>query len=259
MNNQGTFSMRTTLIAVVALIAALALPGQAARAQQPVVADLSTHLVAITTGFAGTDVLMFGATDGPGDVVMVLRGPTREENVRRKGREFMGLWVNKDEVTFSGVPSFYYVAASAPIDEIVTEQARQRHAIGADYLDYALKDTNAPEGDLAQFKKALVRRKIDQGLYAAETGAVSMLGNRLFRAELNFPANVPTGVYSVEVYLVRDGDVVAAEITPLTISKVGVGAEVYDFAYDYAAIYGIIAIIVAIFAGWLAGVAFRKG
>ena len=42
----------------------------AARAES-LVADLSSHLVAITTGFTGTDLLLFGAMDAEGDVVMI--------------------------------------------------------------------------------------------------------------------------------------------------------------------------------------------
>ena len=34
------------------------------------VADLSKRLVAITTGFAGTDVLLFGAVRGKGEIVV---------------------------------------------------------------------------------------------------------------------------------------------------------------------------------------------
>ncbi|HEY1432673.1 MAG TPA: TIGR02186 family protein, partial [Stellaceae bacterium] len=30
------------------------------------VADLTSHLIAITTGFTGASVVLFGATDGPG-------------------------------------------------------------------------------------------------------------------------------------------------------------------------------------------------
>jgi hypothetical protein len=52
--------------------------------------------------------------------------------------------------------------------------------------------------------------------------------------------------------------VVSAEITPLVISKVGVGAEVYHFAHDYSALYGLAAILIAVIAGWAAGLAFRK-
>ena len=42
------------------LLAGLARPASA----QAVVADLSDHLIAVTTGFAGTKLLLFGAIEG---------------------------------------------------------------------------------------------------------------------------------------------------------------------------------------------------
>ena len=66
------------------LLLLLAAPS-AVRAE-PLVADLSNHLIAITTGFTGANVLLFGATDGPGDIVAVVRGPTGRAIVRRKER-----------------------------------------------------------------------------------------------------------------------------------------------------------------------------
>ena len=73
-----------------------------------------------------------------------------------------------------------------------------------------------------------------------------------------FPANVPTGAYSIEVLLVQNGQVIAAQSTPMFVSKIGVGAEIYDFAHVHAAWYGLIAILIAVFAGWSAGLIFRK-
>ena len=35
---------------------------------EALVADLTSHLIAITTGFTGASVVLFGAIDGPGDV-----------------------------------------------------------------------------------------------------------------------------------------------------------------------------------------------
>jgi hypothetical protein len=58
---------------IAAVIVALLAVTPAARAQ--LVADLSEHLIAITTGFVGTDVLLFGAIEETGDVVVVVRGP----------------------------------------------------------------------------------------------------------------------------------------------------------------------------------------
>ena len=116
----------SSLVALVVL--AFAAP---ARAQQ-VVADLSRHLVAITTGFVGTDVLLFGAVEGSGDVVVIVRGPYRREVVRRKAR-VGGIWVNVEELAFTNAPSFYAVAASRPVDELLSARLRARHRIGTNF------------------------------------------------------------------------------------------------------------------------------
>jgi uncharacterized protein (TIGR02186 family) len=96
-------------------------------------------------------------------------------------------------------------------------------------------------------------------LYDQGVADVQLMSNRLFRTELHFPANVPTGTYMVEVYLFRDGQVTSAEIVPLTISKIGIGAEIYDFAHGpLALLYGVLAVLLAASAGWLAGAVFRR-
>lgn len=246
------------LVAAAALVAAWA-PAAPARAQQPLVADLSEHLVAITTGFAGTDLLLFGAVDGPGEVVVVVRGPTRDEVVRRKGR-VAGVWANRGEAVIHNAPAYYTVASSAPLEEVAPEPVLARHQIGADNLELevAVNDPDA-EVDAETYRASLLRLKRKQGLYGAEVGQVEFRGEQLFRTRISFPTNVPVGQYMVTVYLFRDGEVVSAQTTPLMVSKIGVGAEVYDFAHENSAMYGIMAIILAVTAGWLAAVAFRKG
>ena len=94
-------------------------------------------------------------------------------------------------------------------------------------------------------------------LFGADIGKVSFLGERLFRATITFPTNVPTGNYLVEVFLVRDRDVVSGQTTPLVVSKVGLDAAVSDFATREAAAYGAIAVLTAVVAGWLASLPFR--
>lgn len=249
---------RRALLAPLVLGLALVGAGQARAQTQPLVADLSKHLVAITTGFSGTDVLLFGATDGPGDIVLVVRGPPGREVVRRKDRAGI-IWVNADSVEFEDVPAFYWLATSRPLAEFANPAVLERHQIGTRNLRLPVADFAEIEPERkAEFARALIRLKTTQELYGEDQGVVRQLANRLFRAELHFPSNVPVGTYMVEVYLIREGEVVSAEITPLIISKVGVGADIYDFAHDSPALYGIAAIIVAVAAGWLAGVAFRK-
>src|SRR5260370_8304669 len=81
------------------LVAALLFWAPPTRAEG-LVADLTNHLIAITTGFTGASVVLFGATDGPGDVVVAVRGPEREMTIRRKNR-IAGIWVNTHESPFS--------------------------------------------------------------------------------------------------------------------------------------------------------------
>lgn len=241
------------LVLMLALLLATLLPGRALA--QELVADLSEHLVAITTGFAGTDVLLFGAVDQPGDVVVVVRGPPRPETVRRKERA-AGIWINTDEAEMLGAPAFYRVAASRPLGDVALPAVRRRHEIGIDVLQVSM--VGGDSAPAAEFRAALIRLKQVKGLYGREVLPVTFLGQRLFHTRVHFPANVPVGTYSVEVYLLRDGEVVSAQTTPLIISKVGIGAEVYDFAHRRAVAYGIVAVLVAMVAGWMAATVFKR-
>ena len=232
----------------------LALAAGPARGEA-VVADLSSHLIAITGGFSGTSVVLFGATDGPGDIIAVVRGPEREMTVWRKGK-LAGLWVNAESMTYTNVPSFYAVASSRPLDEVLSPGAASLYRIGTANLRLQSKPPLTGER-VQRFAKALVEEQQRSGLIANETGKIAFLGERLFRATFAFPANVPTGSYLVEVFLAKDRDVVGGQTTPLRVEKVGVDAEVADFASREAALYGAIAVLTALVAGWLASLPFR--
>jgi uncharacterized protein (TIGR02186 family) len=241
---------------VLAMTLAAALPRELAA--QDLVADLSDHLIAISTGFTGASVVLFGAVEEPGDVAVVVRGPLETVVVRRKDRAF-GVWLNADNATFADIPSFYSAASTRPLEELAPAPVLERHGIGLDNLEFnPVGFDGTPTRRTEVFRRALVRRMQARGLYAAEGGTVSFLGGRLFRTTVHFPANVPTGQYMVSVFLLRDGDVVSAQTTPLFVNKIGLGAEIYAFARREAAIYGVIAIVIAVSAGWLASAAFRQ-
>jgi uncharacterized protein (TIGR02186 family) len=245
-------------IAGLILLSCLYAESSSLKAQDvPLVADLSSHLVAINTGFTGTDVLLFGATDGPGDIAVVVRGPAKDEIVRRKER-FGPIWANAGAVTFRGVPSYYRVLSSRPLEEFAPQMLLSRYQIGLDTIRMVDVDEDVTTEQMAEFRKALLRLKSEDNLYDQGVGAVNLMSNRLFRTELHFPAYVPTGTYLVEVYLFRDGQITSAEIVPLNISKVGVSAEIYDFAHGLAPLYGILSIMLAVGAGWAASALFRR-
>lgn len=243
--------------ATLLLLALTLLAAAAAGARAELVAALSNHLVAVSTGFSGTDVLLFGTTDGSGDVVVVVRGPDSVVTVHRKGRAW-GIWMNEADLAFSKVPGFWSIASSRPIDSILADGVAEFHGLGLPWLQFEPLE-NTSQRRIAEFRDALIRTKQRAGLFSEEPGPIAFLGQRLFRTDIWIPANAPIGTYTVSVFLIRDGEVVSAETTPLVVGKVGFEARVFDFAQKQSLGYGVLAVLVAALAGWLASLAFRKG
>ncbi len=248
-------AVRRLLAVVVGALAPL-WAGTPAAAQEPLVADLTEYRIAITTGFVGADVYVFGAKSGPGDLVVIIRGPTVRYAVRRKDR-IAGIWLNARRLDFPGVPSFYAIASTRPLDELMSPADRLREEIGLDNLDLTPDEAVDP-AEIAQFRAALLRIKQSARLFGRESDKISVQREPLFKTKVHFPANVPTGSYDIRVLLLRDGEIVSAQTVPLQVSKSGIDALVYEFAYGQSAAYGLIAILGALLAGWTAHLAFRK-
>jgi uncharacterized protein (TIGR02186 family) len=242
---------------LLALALAAALLGGAHQARgQALIADLSDHLIAINTGFTGVKLLLFGTIDQSGDIVVLVHGPTTPIEVRRKQR-VAGIWLNTDRVSFVDVPSFYAVASNRPLDAIASPALRAELQIGIENIPMVAEEDSHAE-EMSEFRAGLVRNMQKLGVYGTEVGQVTFLGNQLFRTTVNFPSNVPTGSYRVQVLLFREGEVAGAQTTPLYVSKTGFDAEVFLFAHEWTAAYGLLAIIGALLAGWTAHLVFRR-
>ena len=224
---------------------------------EPLLIALSTQRIEIDSSFAGTSVLLFGATDVVGDVVIAIRGPEEPVVVRLKRRSF-GLWVNREAIAFRNVPGYYAVAASRPLEEIAPAELLDQKQLGAErvLLEAIWFDT---AGDADAFRAALHRHRERDALYRPEPAPVEFIDERLFRTTFALPGNVPTGEYRIDALLVVDGEVLSARSAALAIEKAGFSAEVHDFAFEDEALYGIIAIALALVAGWLGSFPFRKG
>ena len=250
---------RSAAALAVLVVVATALRSAGEARANSLAADLSAHLIAITTAFVGTNVVLFGTTDGDADIVVTVHGPLQDQIVRRKA-EVAGIWINRDRLAFNDVPSYYAVASSAPIETIAHPDVIARHQFGTEYLNLKPIDATGLEiSEIAAFQDALVRNKQRQNLYSIEPEPVNFIGPRLFRTTLDFPANVPPGLYKVQVFELQDGYVVGAQRSTLVISKVGVEADIYDFAQQRSALYGLLAVAMSVTLGWLAGVIFRRG
>lgn len=221
--------------------------------------DLSSRLIALTTAFAGTQVLLYGAaTQSAGAIAVTVRGPAEDMTVRRKSR--VGpIWINTSAIRFRDVPSFYAVATSVPLEEVAGPATLARYELGPEklHLNPVVPDAYGEE-DIAAFRAALLRNQQRRGLFSTEPGTVSFLGDMLFRTRIVFPANVPPGDYQVQVLQFAEGEVVAAQSSKLEVGKIGIEAELYEFAMGQPALYGAVALLLALGAGWLANAMFRR-
>jgi len=220
------------------------------------VADLSEHEIKISTGFSGTDLLLFGAADPSGDVVVVVSGPDGQATVRKKER-VSGIWINTDSVVFDTVPGFYHVSATAGLADEKLGEVLSATGVGLRYQNLSPTTAMAP-ARAREFSQALLRRKEARGLYVAEPGRIEFVDGALFRAKVSFPATVPTGRYRVGVYHVKDGWEQSVTTIPLTVGKVGMEEAIYRFAQEEPALYGLVAILVAALSGYGAGMLFGR-
>ena len=221
--------------------------------------DLSHHSIAIHSNFTGAEVLLFGAMQGPGggEIVAVLRGPNQPVVVRRKART-AGFWLNRSELVFETAPGYYAVAASGPLDAILDARQRAANRIGLNNIKLVSVGGATRGGGFAEYYEALLRHKVDQGLYFPEPSEVQFIGTNLFRVRFDFPSNVPPGSYQATAHQIDDGRVVASGTATLVVRETGIEARIYRTAHDSPWLYGILAVVLALMAGWLASAIFRR-
>jgi len=237
--------------------------GSHAMASERVVAGLSQNRVSITANFDGTGILVFGAVKrftplpdgGPLQVIVTVTGPSVPVTVRRKSRK-LGIWINADSVNIDRAPTFYAVASTAPISEILSDADDLRNGISIKYMIHSVYlGANAP--DAKPFSQAIVRIRKKNGFYSQTGGIVTLSEDTLFRAQFALPSNLVEGNYLARIFLTRDKKVIDSYQTKITVRKVGLERWLFNLAHERPLIYGLLSLTIAIFAGWLASAVFR--
>lgn len=245
-------------------LCALAAAGSA-RATEEVVAGLSQHRVALTTGFAGSEIFVYGAVrpqpgapapEAPLDIVVVIIGPSEPVTVRKKERQF-GIWINGKGVTIDEAPSFYAVASTRALRDTVSWTDDMRHRIG---LDHVIRLIDAPDwvSEREAYRQAVARVREADGLYTLKPSAVTLIEDTLFETRVRLPANLVEGDYRARIFLVRDKAVVDIFEDAIEVRRAGIGRLLYTMSKEQSALYGILSIAVALLAGWAASAFFRS-
>lgn len=239
-----------------ALLACMVLMG----ARDPIlVPEISQHEIQVRQGFTGADLLLFGAILSPEgsraaqeyDIVVVLEGPVQSIVLREK-QKLAGIWINADSLEFRSAPSYFAVASSRPIAQIVDDKTAAIYELGLKWLQLSPIGVIEPK-EQQRFSAGLVDLMRRQGLYREEEGSVKISGQVLYQARISLPSSVQTGTYTAETFAIRGGKVVASAITRVEVNKQGFERFVAVAADRNGWLYGLFAVLVSVAMGWVAG------
>jgi len=234
-------------------------------ADKPVlVPDISARNVQIRYSFTGAQLLLFGAVVYPGgrapehpaDIAVVLRGPVQPILVREK-QKIAGIWMNADSNRFRSAPSFYAVASSKPIPDLVDERTAAIYELGLHNLQLSPGGGALPEKE-RRFEAGLLDLRRRNGLYSENPRGVEITDRVLYRAVITIPSQVPVGTYTAETFLIDDGRVLAAATRDIQIDKSGFERFVAVSARRHRLLYGLTAVALSLGLGWAAAAAFRR-
>jgi len=190
------------------------------------------------------------------DIAVVLRGPVQPILVREK-QKIAGIWMNADSNRFRSAPSFYAVASSKPVSELVDDRTAAIYEMGLNNLQLSPGGGALPEKE-RRFEAGLLDLRKRQGLYSENAHGVEINESVLYRATITIPSQVPVGTYTAETFLVDRGKVLAAATRDIQIDKSGFERFVALAARRHRLIYGLAAVILSLAMGWAAAAIFRR-
>jgi len=246
------------LIILISMIILAACPAYAQR--DPIlVPEVSQHEVKVRQGFTGTELLLFGAILDPSgarggrdyDIVVILKGPTGAIRVREKER-IGGIWINAETTDFRSAPSFFAVASSTPISDIVDERTAAIYELGLGFIQLSPTGTIDP-AEQRKFTEGLVDLRQREGLFKENSAGVQISEQVLYQARISLPSNVQTGTYTAETFAIAQGRVIASAVAEVEVKKVGFERFIEVFSQRQAFFYGLIAVILSVSMGWIAG------
>ena len=243
---------------------ALVAPLLMAQGKPVLVPDISSRSIQIRYSFSGAQLLLFGAIlypggkvpERPADIVVVLKGPVQPILVREKQKVAL-IWMNADSDRFRSAPSFYAVASSRPIRELVDERTAAIYELGLRDLQLSPGGGALPDKE-RRFERGLLDLRKRQGLYAESDRGVEISNGVLYRARIAIPSQVPVGTYTTETFLIDRGKVIAAATRDVDVGKAGFERTMALAARQHGFLYGLAAVALSLFLGWAAAMAFRR-
>jgi len=221
----------------------------------PLISGISTNEINIDTKFKGAQILLFGAKGDAGNIVITVRGPKKNFLVTKK-QKILAVWYNGARINFENSYSFFSIFSTFNNGEI-QEDIMSDLELGKDFLEFSTNNKISDKNN-NDFKAQLIEKMEKNNLYNNNVSKVEFLDETLFKVMLNFPKNIVRGIYTVELYLIKENTLISFQSIPIYVNQIGISAKISDFAIQQDMIYGIIAVMLALIVGWLANYIFAR-
>jgi uncharacterized protein (TIGR02186 family) len=223
---------------------------------RPIISGISSGEINIDSKFTGAEILLFGAKGDAGNIIVAVRGPKKNYMLNKKG-QVLGVWLNEKRIKFKDTYSYYSIFSTNNYDLINDAKLFNNLEVGQDNIQFNLSGKIKPSEEQA-FRREFLNKLEESHLYSFNPSKIEFLDETLFKVILQFPKNIASGIYTVEIYLIDEGNLSAFQSIPIFVNQVGFSAKIHDMAYNNSFLYGLLAVMIAVISGWSANFIFNK-
>jgi uncharacterized protein (TIGR02186 family) len=228
----------------------------------PINITVQPDQILIGASYNGADIRVSGEIQVDTEAFIRVLGHLEDSRLKKKGRALGFLWMNLGSVEFHKVPSVFLLYPPKSDHEILEskQQTWQDLEIGLKSVQkQALIVTDS--GDKDALFEEFVKLKQKSGLYDTVEDSIHYKdenqGVKSFSCSLKLPSDLPQGVYKVEVFAFRQGDIAGYGAKEIRAKEDGMPAIIAFLAFNHGTLYGILAVLVAVIAGLLTGILFK--
>jgi len=232
-------------------------------AQETLQLNIKPASISIGTFYQGTDILVSGKIPDDCEVVGVFTGNSNVLHLKEKGKILGLLWMNLDTLIYNNVPNVFLVSSQKKIEDIAGQNKDENSNVkdagftGLSKLITVKSEKSDPQISVAE----LFNLKKHEELYQEQTGNISynapVQGYKSFSMKINIPSRLSPGDYTVNVYTVRNGQIIGRAEKHIDAGLTGIPAFLANLAFNHSLMYGILATIIAIAGGLVVGYIFQ--
>ena len=241
------------------MLASLAWLGSAGAEEQPLIMELASNNIKISTFYNGTTLDVKGSLPADMDVVIQVSGPKKDVHLKEKGKVAGFLWMNKNDVALENTPAVYMVYTPVgPRENFIGPE------LGVGYKALVKDIDIEPESADKEFIFGEYVKLMEKaGVYAINEGTVkygeTTNGTKTFSATLTIPSMMSAGDYTVEALAVKNGMAFNKTKQNITLELSGLPATISKMAYGSPLMFGIMAVVIAVATGLIIGFIFKGG